>query len=853
MLFVRWIVAALFLAAVAWGETPGEQLLGEARQAVEDGETETAKEKFKAALEALAGGPDRARVAARIEYAEMLGEAAESDDAAEQLGKALETLRRIGAGPVERADLLLKLGGAESEVNEDAAEASYLQALTIYLDEAGPADEKTIEARALIGGLYLSQSWEEGASEQFVAAITARREAFGRSEELAATLERVSEERRWHDEDEALALRDRALAIRTSLYDDPSPELARTLTREAYQRYSWDFDEQAVEMYRGAVDMLWRLGNPRPADTARAHSGMAQTLHYLGRYDEAEAERRTAIALRRGAGLLTWATASDLCGLGQTLLRLDRAHEATDAIEECVGLRRERVDEDADSLIAALRELARTYGEAERYERAEATLREVLALYERHGKPYKTADAGVWSLLGDLFQEQDRPKAAAAAYAQMVEAYQEALGLDHPTLATGLETLRAAYETAGRHADAKALRPQLNRLAWLSLAVEYPWLELPEGAEALSRRISPTVFFGTVFLVFGLVISTTGGVAGMRLGRIEVARAAEAEPTRPELVAPQERPRHFGRFHGEGGELFGVWAVNSLLTVLTLGVYYFWGKVRIRRYVWSHAEFARDRFAFHGTPLELFAGWLKAAPVFAAIIWGPTIVLMLTQSTDWEVGATLGVLGFAGLLWPVAEIGAHRYRMSRTSWRGIRFSFRGETWRYFGVCVLNWPLWVFSLGLWTPFFYALKRRYLMCNMRFGDSSFHCDAEGRDLFKAFLLNWVLFLPTWGMYSYWYAAKRERYYWSRTSYRGARFRCDISGSKLFEISVVGGLMTLVTLGLAWPWVRCWRMRVWLESIQLDGALDLERIRQDPQAATATGEGFADFLGLDFGFFE
>ena len=45
----------------------------------------------------------------------------------------------------------------------------------------------------------------------------------------------------------------------------------------------------------------------------------------------------------------------------------------------------------------------------------------------------------------------------------------------------------------------------------------------------------------------------------------------------------------------------------------------------------------------------------------------------------------------------------------------------------------------------------------------------------------------------------------------------------------------------------------MRVWLESIQLDGALELAKVRQDPQAATATGEGYADFLGVDFGFFE
>ncbi len=61
-------------------------------------------------------------------------------------------------------------------------------------------------------------------------------------------------------------------------------------------------------------------------------------------------------------------------------------------------------------------------------------------------------------------------------------------------------------------------------------------------------------------------------------------------------------------FHGEGGALFGIYIVNLLLTIVTLGVFYFWGKTRVRRYMYSQAAFGGDRFTYHGTGMELLIG-----------------------------------------------------------------------------------------------------------------------------------------------------------------------------------------------------------------------------------------------------
>src|SRR6266545_6090236 len=76
--------------------------------------------------------------------------------------------------------------------------------------------------------------------------------------------------------------------------------------------------------------------------------------------------------------------------------------------------------------------------------------------------------------------------------------------------------------------------------------------------------------------------------------------------------APLRRPT----FHGTGGTLFGIHLVNTLLTLVTLGVYYFWAKTRLRRFLFSQTEIEGDRFAYHGTGRELLLGTLKAVLVF---------------------------------------------------------------------------------------------------------------------------------------------------------------------------------------------------------------------------------------------
>src|SRR5579864_3315330 len=112
-------------------------------------------------------------------------------------------------------------------------------------------------------------------------------------------------------------------------------------------------------------------------------------------------------------------------------------------------------------------------------------------------------------------------------------------------------------------------------------------------------------------------------------------------------------------FHGNGGTLFGIHVVNVLLTLVTVGIYYFWAKTRIRAYLSGQTEIEGDRFAYHGTARELLLGTIKAVLVFGL----PILLLQLVRDRlDVPIllrrVADLAVAVLAYAFFPIAMVGA---------------------------------------------------------------------------------------------------------------------------------------------------------------------------------------------------
>lgn len=332
---------------------------------------------------------------------------------------------------------------------------------------------------------------------------------------------------------------------------------------------------------------------------------------------------------------------------------------------------------------------------------------------------------------------------------------------------------------------------------------------------------------------------------------IKSEEASTSEATETDVNAGGGGQPHPFSFQGTGGGLFAIRTINMFLTLITFGVYHFWGKVRERNYLWGQTEFNGDRFAYHGTGKELFIGFLKSVVVFGLLYALFQAVPFVPGGLTAQIGALLLAYGLLLTFIPMALVGARRYRLSRTSWRGIRFSFRGEVSGFIKLFVGGTLLSLVTLGLYYPIFMVNRYGFMVSHSYFGSKKWNFNGRGRDLWGSFLVAVFLSIFTLGLYWFWFLAKKQRYLWEHTTFGPTRFRASMTGGGLLLLNLGNMLLLLITLGLAWPWVVIRNIRYTLSHLTLEGPLDLASVQQESQSASATGEGLGGLLNLDSDF--
>jgi uncharacterized membrane protein YjgN (DUF898 family) len=347
--------------------------------------------------------------------------------------------------------------------------------------------------------------------------------------------------------------------------------------------------------------------------------------------------------------------------------------------------------------------------------------------------------------------------------------------------------------------------------------------------------------------------ASVGSFLGLSTGPVIEAEAVIAlvEAAPPPVLQIKEPEISQVRLNADGSDLIAMRVLNLLLSLLTLGIYSFWGKARVRRYVCGQAEFQGDWFAFHGTGRELLYGWLRALPALAFVFLIPTLLPLLWQHRISPLAGQLSAVVAFLVLWPIARVGAYRYRLNRMSWRAIRFSYRGKARRYLGESVMGWLACAVTLGIHVPFLQVRLRRLLFNQTFFGNRGFQFPGRGFDLFPTWLLALPLTVCSFGIGWAWWRALTHRYCWAHTTIGGSRFRCTATGAKLLGLWVGNFLVIVFTLGLGMSWAMLRTLRFWTKHIQLVGDPQLDTVEQDRRATSAMGESFADFLGFDFGF--
>jgi uncharacterized membrane protein YjgN (DUF898 family) len=171
-------------------------------------------------------------------------------------------------------------------------------------------------------------------------------------------------------------------------------------------------------------------------------------------------------------------------------------------------------------------------------------------------------------------------------------------------------------------------------------------------------------------------------------------------------------------FTGSGKEFFGIWIINVVLSICTLGIYSAWAKVRTKRYFYGNTVLAGSSFAYVANPIAILKGRLIAGSVF--------VVYSIVSSMEPELGLLLFLFGM--LVLPAIIVRSLKFRFRNTEYRGMRFDFKGTTAQAYATYLLGYVVVGITLGLAYPWWARKQSVYLMGGTAFGQSRFVCVAR-----------------------------------------------------------------------------------------------------------------------------
>ncbi len=311
----------------------------------------------------------------------------------------------------------------------------------------------------------------------------------------------------------------------------------------------------------------------------------------------------------------------------------------------------------------------------------------------------------------------------------------------------------------------------------------------------------------------------------------------------------QSQNYHF-EFFGKGSEYFAILIVNWLLTLITLGLYYPWARAKTLRYIYGQTALNNERFHFSGTGKEMFIGFIKIILFYIAIMVG--FVLLFSVAKSPALAVIFIYLAFIAII-PLAIHGWFRYRMSRTSYRGIRFGYRGNRNTLVKNFFRDLLLTIVTFGIYGFWLDMNIRRYTHQHIRYGEVEFSNNARGLDWFLLNLKGGVLTAITLGIYSFWWQSDMFSYYIDNMKMTKGeqRITCrsTATGGGFFELLVINFLIVAFTLGIGTAWATMRTQRFIFNNIKMEGDIDINNISQtEEEYKDAFGEDAMDFFDID-----
>lgn len=332
------------------------------------------------------------------------------------------------------------------------------------------------------------------------------------------------------------------------------------------------------------------------------------------------------------------------------------------------------------------------------------------------------------------------------------------------------------------------------------------------------------------------------------------------------------------QFTGSAGEYFKIWIVNIMLSIVTLGIYSAWAKVRTKRYFYGNTLLMGTAFDYLADPVNILKGRIIA------------FVILMIYSAGASVSPELqGILMLIFIpIIPWVIIKALSFNAYNSAYRNIRFDFKSPYLTALGVFIGLPILVALSFGLAYPYFVKARKAFVIDHSAYGTSPFELQAtagqfyiiylkaglmysaigilggvlaysmigsnlghSGKAETLAIMFMMIVFVPfVMLIFAYIYTSIANLVI-NETILQQHHFESTLSVGKMCWIYFSNAVLIMLTFGLMIPWakVRAVNYRISCITVYVQGNPD-EFIAAESRRAEAIGEEIGDMFDMDIG---
>ncbi|MEE8056706.1 MAG: YjgN family protein [Pseudomonadales bacterium] len=317
-------------------------------------------------------------------------------------------------------------------------------------------------------------------------------------------------------------------------------------------------------------------------------------------------------------------------------------------------------------------------------------------------------------------------------------------------------------------------------------------------------------------------------------------------------------------FLGSGKEYFKIWIVNIFLSIITLGVYSAWAKVRTNQYFYGNTRLDDSSFEYLANPITILKGRIVAVMLFA--------IYTFAQEFYPPLAGVLFLLFIIVLPWLVMR--SLRFRLRNTAYRNIRFGFDGTLLDAFKAYTLMFLLLPLTLGLLFPYMIFLQNSYFINNAKYGVDGFAFNVAPRGYYRIYftallsllavllvsgacltmhsVLGGVVMVAGYLLVVTYLQVELINLMFDNSHLGDHTFSSALEIGSYFKLHLFNTVVIVLTLGLFYPWakVRVARYRAEKLLLMSQGRLS-HYVAAQQQDVNALGEEVGDIFDVDLAF--